>query len=88
MYDIQGNERRETPRNSFDMARREIQEERERSKSPAKRQSEASGNFLANGRLAFPEVENERRTSAPTAFGLKQRPGNHESPYKRVPSRF
>jgi hypothetical protein len=88
MYDIQGNKRRETPRNSFDMAGREIQEERERSKSPTKRQNEAPRAFPANSRLPFPEVENDRRTSAPTALGLKQRPGNHESAYRKAPSRF
>lgn len=89
MYDIQGNGRRETPRNSFDMASREIQQERERSKSPAKRQSEAPRALFANGRAApFPEDDNERRTSAPTAYGMKQRSKNSESPYKRAPSRL
>jgi len=89
MYDIQGNGRRETPRNSFDMASREIQQERERSKSPAKRQSEAPRALFANGRAEpFPEDDNERRTSAPTAYGMKQRSKNSESPYKRAPSRL
>ena len=37
MFDIHGGGRRDPPRNSFDMAGREIQEERERSKSPAKK---------------------------------------------------
>ena len=88
LYDIQGNAgRRETPRNSFEMANREIQEERQRSKSPAKRQSEVAKPFLA-GRAPYPENESERRTSAPNSFGLKQRPGNYESPYKKTPSRF
>ena len=86
MFDIQGDGRRDAPRNSFDMAGREIQEERERSKSPAKRQSTAPWPLLGNGRVPFPEVENERRTSAPTASGLKSRLGNHDSPYKRGPS--
>lgn len=86
MHNISG--LRATPRNSFDMASREIQEQRERSKSPAKRQSEAPRSFLGNGRLPFPGVDNERRTSAPTAFGLNQRTGTYESPYKRGPSRF
>lgn len=88
MYDIQGNGRHEAPRNSFNMARREIQEERDRSKSPAKRQSDVGRPFPAYGRAQFPEVSNERRTSDPNAFGLKQRSGNYESPYKRAPSRF
>jgi hypothetical protein len=88
MYDIQGNGRRETPRNSVEMARREIQEERERSKSPAKRQSDVARPVPAFGRAVFSEAENERRTSAPNALGLKQRPGNYESPYKRAPPRF
>ena len=88
LYDMQGNGRRETPRNSFEMASREIREERERSKSPAKRQSEVARPFPTYGRAPFPDVDHERRTSAPTAFGLKQRPGNYESPYKRLPARF
>ena len=88
LYDIQGNGRREPPRNSFEMATREIQEERERSRSPAKRQNDVTRPFPAYGRTPFSEVDHERRTSVPTAFGLKQRPGNYESPYKRLPTRY
>ena len=80
MYDIQGRGREETPRNSFQMAAREIAEDRDRSTSPTKKQP--------NGRLPFPEVENDRRTSAPNPFGLKARPGNVDSPYRRGPSRW
>ncbi|KAL2061654.1 hypothetical protein VTL71DRAFT_7031 [Oculimacula yallundae] len=82
MYDIQ---QREIPRNSYEMASREIQEQRERSKSPAKRQSEAPKSFL-QGRLPFPELGDDRRSSTPA--GLSRRPGNTDSPYKRGPSRF
>jgi hypothetical protein len=88
LHDIHGSGLRAAPRNSFDMASREIQEQRERSKSPAKRQSEAPRSFLGNGKLPYLGSDNERRTSAPTAFGLNQRPGPYESPYKRGPSRF
>jgi hypothetical protein len=80
MYDIQ-----RTPRNSFDMAGREIQEQRQGSKSPAKRQSDAPRAILENRRLI---EDHDRRTSAPTAFGMKQRHGAYESPYSRGPSRF
>ena len=80
MYDIQGNTR-DTPRNSFEMAGREIQEQRERSHSPAKRQSEAPRLLLG--------LDNDRRTSAPGGFGLKPKPGQqYNSPYRRQPSRF
>jgi len=83
MYDIQGNTRHDTPRNSFEMAGREIQEQqqRERSHSPAKRQSEAPRSLLG--------LENDRRTRAPGGFGLKPKPvQQYNSPYRRHPSRF
>ncbi|KAN0104430.1 Protein of unknown function (DUF2418) domain containing protein [Hyaloscypha variabilis] len=88
MYDIQGSGRRETPRNSFDMARQEIQDEREWSKSPVKRQSDGARLLPAYGRAPLPEADVERRSSFQNASGLKQRPGNYESPYKRAPPRF
>ena len=37
LYDIQGNGRREPPRNSFEMATREIQEERETKQKPSQK---------------------------------------------------
>jgi len=77
MYDIQGNSRHEAPRNSFDMAGREIQEQRERSHSPAKRQSHAQRSLLG--------YENDRRTSAPGIFGSKPKPEQYNSPYRRRP---
>lgn len=85
MYDIQ---QRDPPRNSFNMASQEIRDERERSKSPAKRQSEAPRSFL-HGRVPFSDVGDDRRTSAP-ASGLNRRPGpsTFDSSYKRGPSRF
>jgi hypothetical protein len=82
MFDIQGGGRRNMPKNSFDMASREIQQERERSKSPAKRQSDVHIPILPKGRFPSVEAEEGRRTSAPTAFGLKSRPGNYDSPRK------
>jgi hypothetical protein len=85
MYDIQSGPR-EPPRNSFDMARREIQDQRERSKSPAKRQSDLSRKLF--GHLNYSEEEG-RRTSAPGPLGgVKPRPGNVDYPYKRGPSRW
>ncbi|KAK2626403.1 hypothetical protein QTJ16_004665 [Diplocarpon rosae] len=85
MYNIQT---RDSPRNSFDMATREIREGRERSKSPEKRQSEAHRSLL-QGRAPFPDVIDDRRTSAPST-GLNRRPGPSafDSPYRRGPSRF
>lgn len=86
MYDMQGT--RDPPRNSFDMARREIQDGKGRSMSPAKRQSEFP---RLGGKRAFPEVDDGRRTSDPSAFGfgVKHRPsGNDNNLFKRGPSRF
>ncbi|TVY60904.1 Meiotically up-regulated protein [Lachnellula suecica] len=77
MYDIQGNSRQATPRNSFDMAR---QEQRERSHSPAKRQSEAPRSLLG--------LDPDRRTSAPGG-GFGSRPkSTHMFNTSRGPSRF
>ncbi|EKD15389.1 uncharacterized protein L3040_001756 [Drepanopeziza brunnea f. sp. 'multigermtubi'] len=83
MYDIQSPG---PPKNSFDMARSEIREQRE--KSSAKRQSEVSRSFL-QGRAPSSDIEDERRISAP-ASGLNRRPGSSalDSPYRRFPSRF
>lgn len=86
MYDIQGSARHEIPKNSFDMAGREIREERERSMSPAKRRSEAHRSLPSNSKMPISE-DGDRRTSAPGGFG-KQRPSAYDSPYKRGPSRF
>lgn len=88
MFDIQGGGRRDMPRNSFDMAGREIREERERSRSPVKRQSDVHRPIFPKGRLPFLEAEDGRRTSAPTAFSLKSRPGISDSPKRREPPRW
>lgn len=90
IYDIEGSARRQTPRNGREMAAREIQDERERerSRSPAKRQSDVPRHFPIERPLYLSEEENDRRTSVPAAFGLEQRPGNYDSPYRRGPSRF
>ncbi|PQE31650.1 Meiotically up-regulated protein [Rutstroemia sp. NJR-2017a WRK4] len=92
MFDIQGRDRRDTPKNSFDMAGREIQEqlerERDRSASPKKRQSGGDGGFRPLGRLPFPGSENDRRSSDSSGFTARLRPGNAESPYRRGPSRW
>jgi hypothetical protein len=83
MYDIQSGGPRELPRNSLGMARSEIQEQRERSKSPAKRQSDLSRKLFGN------LEEDGRRMSAPgLPGGVKQKPGTVDSPYKRGPSRW
>ncbi|KAH6673731.1 hypothetical protein B0J14DRAFT_617560 [Halenospora varia] len=79
MHDILGKSR-DTPRNSFDMAGRERQEERERSHSLVKRQNEAHRQFFG--------VDDDRRTSAPSALGLKPKPSQYRSPYQRMTSRF
>ena len=82
MYDIQNGGLREMPKNSFDMARTEIQEQRERSKSPAKRQSDLTRTLF--GKL--PQSGGDgRRTSAPVE---NQRPGNLASPYQSGPPRW
>jgi hypothetical protein len=82
MNDIPGG-RRDAPKNSFDMAGREIQEERERSRSPAKRQTEVHRPHLPKNRLPFLEIEDGRRTSAPSGSGRRSRPNTFDSPYKR-----
>lgn len=86
MYDIQNGGHRELPRNSFDMARSEISEQRDTGKSPAKRQSDLSHHLF--GRLPRSE-EDGRRTSAPGPVGeVRHRPGNISSPYQREPSKW
>lgn len=83
MYDMQAG----PPRNSFAMAAEEIRAERERSRSPAKRQSEMSRPSSRHESLSLAGLDDGRRTSAPGA-GMRQRPGIYDSPYKRGPSRF
>ena len=84
MSDMQGGGHLDAPRDSYTMAGREIQEERERqrSKSPAKRQSDGTRPILPKARLPFSGIEEGRRTSAPTAFGRKSKPGANDSPLK------
>jgi hypothetical protein len=81
MYDMHAG----APRNSFSMAAQEIRADRERSKSPAKRQSEVPRPSSRHDLLPF-SGSDERRTSAPGA-GVRQRSGLHDS-YNRGPSRF
>jgi len=93
MYDMNDTSPRKTPKNSYDMARQEIQDERQRERhrkslSPEKRPSEGSRPLLASGRVLFPDVDDDRRTSAPTAFGSRQKPNAYELANKRLPSRF
>jgi hypothetical protein len=86
MYDIQNGGLREMPRNSFDMARNEIAEQRQRSKSPAKRQSDVSQ--IMFGRLKNAD-DDGRRTSAPGPVGgVRPRQENILSPYQRGSSRW
>jgi hypothetical protein len=84
LSDMQGGPNLASPRDSYSMAGREIQEERERqrSRSPAKRQSDGSRPILPKTRAPFPGIEEGRRTSAPTAFGRKSKHGANESPLK------
>lgn len=84
MFDMQG--RRDTPRNSYDMAGREQQQERERSRSPQKRQSDVHRPLFPKGRSPFPGTDDGRRTSAPNAF-LKSRPDNYDGA-TRGPARW
>ncbi|KAG9241511.1 hypothetical protein BJ878DRAFT_224650 [Calycina marina] len=76
----------EPPKNSLDMARREIQEQKDRSVSPAKRQSE----FPRSGgsRRPFPEVDDARRTSDSSGFGFGVRSRPSGLNQSRGPSRF
>jgi hypothetical protein len=88
MYDMQSGGYREQPKNSFDMARNEIQEQRQRSKSPVKKQSDLSRRLF--GQLNNSE-EDSRRISAPGSLErLKegQRQANFKSPHQRGPSRW
>ena len=81
MYDIQRGGRRDLPKNSSEMAKREIQDQEERSKSPAKRQSDLSRKLF--GHLDYPG-EDRRRTSVPGPKGeRKQRPGDVDGLYQR-----
>ena len=93
MYDMTDNSPRRTPKNSYDMARQEFQDDRQRERnrkslSPEKRYGEAPRPLLASGRVPFPDVEDDRRTSAPTAFGSRQKPNAYELANGRLPSRF
>lgn len=69
MYDVNGPQR--APKNSYELARREIQEDKERrSLSPQKRHSSVHSSVLSHGRRL--DDGTDRRTSAP-ADGLKLR---------------
>jgi hypothetical protein len=83
MYDIGNN--RNTPKNSFGMAAREIaaQRERERSKSPQKRLSEAPRSALE--RIRGGEKDDRRQSAPSSGFGGQQRGGD---PYQRFPGRY
>jgi hypothetical protein len=88
MYDMHAG----APRNSFAMAAQEIRADRERSRSPTKRHSEAPRpssrheSMPLSGLAGF-SGSDDRRTSVPGA-GMRQRPGLHDNPYNRGPSRF
>lgn len=84
MSDMQGGGNLDAPRDSFTMAGREIQEERQRqkSKSPTKRQSDGTRPILPKTGLPFSGMEEGRRTSAPTAFESRSKPGAYDSPLK------
>ncbi|KAI9651165.1 hypothetical protein NHQ30_001202 [Ciborinia camelliae] len=87
MFDMQGRDRRDTPKSSLDMAGREIRDQREREASPQKRVYGGS-DLRPFGRLPFTDVENDN-VSDLSAFNPRARPGNVEqSPYRRGPSRW
>ncbi|KAG9229039.1 hypothetical protein BJ875DRAFT_388177 [Amylocarpus encephaloides] len=80
MYDIQANTR-SSPRNSVEMAALEIRDQKDRSQSPAKRLTDAHRMSLGH--------DNDRRTSAPGGLVKpKPGPGQYNSTYNRMPSRF
>ncbi|ESZ95693.1 hypothetical protein SBOR_3913 [Sclerotinia borealis F-4128] len=88
LFDMQGRDRRDTPKSSLDMAGREIRDQREREASPRIRVHGGS-DLRPFGRLPFPDVESDRRVSDSSALNPRARPGNVEqSPYKRGPSRW
>lgn len=87
MFDMQGRDRRDTPKSSLDMAGREIRDQREREASPKKRVHGGS-DLRPFGRSPL-EVENDRRVSDSNTFNPRARSGNVEqSPYRRGPSRW
>ncbi|KAB8292316.1 hypothetical protein EYC80_008058 [Monilinia laxa] len=87
MFDMQGRDRRDTPKSSLDMAGREIRDQRERETSPKKRVHGGSDLRLL-GRIPHADVETDRRVSDSGSFNTKAKLGNVEqSPYRRGPSR-
>lgn len=68
MSDMQS---RETPRNSFQMASREIQDQKHRSPSPTKLQSQPSRRLFNSN--DFTAVDNQRPTSTANALGVRSR---------------
>ncbi|KAF5871005.1 uncharacterized protein Bfra_009561 [Botrytis fragariae] len=88
MFDMQGRDRRDTPKSSLDMAGRERRDQRENEASPMKR-VQGGNDVRPLGRLPFSSTENDRRVSGSSAFDPRSRYGNVEhSPYKRGPSRW
>ncbi|RAL66587.1 hypothetical protein DID88_006277 [Monilinia fructigena] len=88
MFDMQGRDRRDTPKSSLDMAGREIRDQRERETSPKKRVHGGSDLRLF-GRIPHADVETDRRVSDSGSFNTRAKVGNVEqSPYRRGPSRW
>lgn len=89
IFDMQGRDRRDTPKSSLDMAGREIRDQRERESSPKKRVHGGS-DLRQFGRLPFSsESDSDRRLSDSGSFGIRARPANlDQSPYRRGPSRW
>jgi len=78
-----------SPRNSVEMAGRETQDFRDRSKSPVKRQSDVHQPLFSKNRVPFPELDDGRRTSSPGVFGVvKPTHSNFDGRHSRGPSRF
>jgi hypothetical protein len=77
------------PENSLDMASREAQDFRERSKSPTKRQSDIHQPLFSRNRVPFTDIDDGRRTSSPGVFGsTKPKLGSFDGRHSRGPSRF
>ena len=71
MYDMQDGPR-STPKNGYQMASREIAEQRQQSQSPSKRHTQVAPPLFGS-KAAFPGLENDRRTSAPDGYGMRSR---------------
>lgn len=75
-----------TPKNSYEMAARETLDHQERSRSPAKRQSEIHQPLFGRSRAPFSDADEGRRTSSPGVFGARPRQNAFDARQSRGPS--